>query len=550
MRQISLDSPTDQVWKQAQDGRKFIPLGNTSADKLPVAALDRIARRSAGTTQEVWGTLGPWDDASPKGWKGSLRLSNQGTESSSPTTSGAETVALIQSVTRTTAMAEYVRVRERFIDLSDLSFMVSAADYKLSEQPSLRLTLFVQPDEGALVYLQHGPLGEDGVDFIAPESTGVLHSCSRRDRLHYRIPLFLEGGLQSVREEASGDLAIQSAKLGAALPPHTALKILTFQRQNSPSHEVVRRALSRLGRDKHQLLCWNLKAGAWDPIAPEKVKRDVRTLLFLHGTFSSTAGSFGPLADRGTWSWLENIAIARQRYQQVLALDHDTVLEDLPANAQRLKLAVGGGFTRAIDAVTHSRGGLLAKHLAIYEPGFEIERAAMTACANGVGYMRTLQNVSRFLSVMRRLLRFSTAGDTVVALAQHSVEFVASLPGLKVMTPGSDELAAVMRKAIPGARTQTSFMPVMGDYDRRLVEQERFFKRFALNGLDLIIKAILGAQHDWVVGSANQAILANGYLAPGALTVPIRTWHTEYYALDEVRTTIQTFLLRSNPHNG
>ncbi len=547
MRQISLDAPDDHVWRCSGDGSKYIPLGQTAADRLTMGALDRIAHRSAGPTREVWGTLGPWDEQSPRGWKGTLRLSNHGNEYSTPTVSGPETVALINSVHRTTAMPVHERVIERFVDLSELEFAACAQAYKLSEQPSLRLTLFVRPDEGALVYLQHGPLGEEGADFIAPQTTGPDHSCSRRDRLHYRIPMLLSGGVVSVDQTASGELHIATASGQGGLPPHTVLKVLTFQRENSPSYEVLRRALSRLGRDKHKLWRWNLQQGIWEPAAAPSVKPSAKTLLFLHGTFSSTSGSFAPLAESGTWSWLENVAIARQRYQQVLAFDHDTLLEDLATNAQQLKLAAGGGFTRPLDVVTHSRGGLLAKHLAIYEPGLEIERAAMTACANGVGYMRSIRNVSRFLSIMRRFLRLTTAGDMVVALAQHSVEFVANLPGLKVMTPDSDELRAVLRVPMPAGRTQTAFLPITGDYDRGLVEQERFFKRFALNGLDLIIKAILGSQHDWVVGSSNQGIVAGGYLAPGSLSVPIKTWHTEYYSLESVRSTIQSFLLSTGP---
>lgn len=430
MRKITLDSPQDEVWKVSKDGKMFIPLGSTPADRLTTSALDRIEQRTAGSTKELWGTLGPWDERSPQGWSGALLFSNYGCEFSVPTMSGEETISLIDSVTRTTAMAEQSRVRERFLDLSELTFSSSEQTFRLSEQPALRLTLFVRPDEGALVFLQHGALGEDGADFITPEPTGEGHSCSRRDRLHYRIPIVLEGGLKSAESDGN-DVDVEAQSAAGALPPRTVLKILTFQRQNSSSHDVVRRALSRLGRDKSKLWRWNLSQGCWEAAAPTLVHRDVKTLLFLHGTLSSTKGSFAPLAEGATRSWLQNISIARQRYQQVLAFDHDTVLEGLAANERQLLEAVGGSFTRPLDVVTHSRGGLLAKHLAIRGEGFEIERAAMTGCANGVGYMRTLGNIARFLSVMRRLVGFTGAGDLIVALAQHSVEFIGTLPGLE-----------------------------------------------------------------------------------------------------------------------
>lgn len=542
MRKIMLSAPQNEVWKASKDGKMFIPLGATPAHLLTPSAEDRIHHRTAGTTKELWGTLGAWDTCAPQGWQGALLFSNHGSEYSVPSMSGGETISLIDSVTRTTAMAPDARVRERFIDLSQLTFSHADQSFLLSQQPALRLTLFVKPDEGALVFLQHGALGEDGTDFITPESTGQGHSCSRRDRLHYRIPVLLDGGVAAATP-AGDDVDVQAKRAAGALAPKTTLKILTFQRQNSPSHEVVRRALSRLGRDKSKLWRWNLSQGRWELAGPEHVHREAKTLLFLHGTFSSTRGSFSSLSEGGTWSWLQNVSIARQRYQQVLAFDHDTVLEDLAANEAQLEQAIGCKLDKPLDVVTHSRGGLLAKHLATRGRWFEVERAAMTGCANGVGYMRTLGNVARFLSVMRRMFGFTGAGDLVVALAQHSVNFVHKLPGLAVMDPRGAALLEVMRTPIPAPRTQTQFMPIVGDYDRRLVNEERFFKRLAMNGLDLIIKAILGGQHDWVVGSAEQAIVAPGHMAPGSILTPVSTWHTGYYGLDGVRERVQAHLL-------
>lgn len=543
MRKIALSAPQHEVWKANKDGDMFIPLGVTPAHLLTPSAEDRVHHRTAGSTKELWGTLGPWDSYSPQGWNGALTFSNHGSEYSVPTMSGSETISLIDSVTRTTLLAAQARVRERFIDLSDLTFSHSEPSFLLSEQPALRLTLFVRPDEGALVFLQHGALGEDGADFITPEPTGQGHSCSRRDRLHYRIPLLLERGLQSA-QPTGNDVQIEAVQDGGSPPARTALKILTFQRQNSPSHEVVRRALARLGRDKSKLWRWHLSQGRWELTGPEDVHREAKTLLFLHGTFSSTQGSFASLAEGGTWSWLQNASIARQRYQQVLAFDHDTVLEGLEANEDQLERAIGCTLAKPLDVVTHSRGGLLAKHLAVRGRFFEVERAAMTGCANGVGYMRALSGFARFLSVMRRLLGFTGAGDLVVALAQHSVDFVRKLPGLEIMDPDGASLAAIVRATVPAARTQTQFMPIVGDYDRRLVHEERFFKRLAMNGVDLVIKAILGGQHDWVVGSAEQAIVAPGHLAPGSILTPVSTWHTGYYGLEEVRERAQAHLLR------
>jgi pimeloyl-ACP methyl ester carboxylesterase len=545
MRIISLLEPETDVWLAAKDGQKYIPLGSARASQIAQPTRDRLERRSAGPVRDVWATLGPWDENSPAGWMGELQVSSNGSTWSNPANSGADTVELIGTVRRSTALIEGGRVREQFVDLSRLRFAPKdPGTFTLGEGPALRLTLLLQPDEGAVVCLQYGAMGEDGIEFISPESTGPAHSCSQRDRLHYRIPLWLVHGLSSAEQTNSGDLALRMPQNQGGMPPNTVLKVLTFQRENSTSHQVIRRALVRLGRDKHNLWRWNLRHGGWESVSPDKVKRDAKTLLFLHGTFSSTNGSFGELAEERQWSFLQNISLAKRRYGQVLALDHDTVLETLSENTERLKAAVGGAFQQPIDIVSHSRGGLLAKHLALRCPGIEVERVALIACANGVGYMRAIANIARFLSVMRRLLRFTGAGDIVGALVQHSVEMISELPGLKVMTPGDAELKALMNAPISAGRCKTVFFPIIGDYDRGLAKDERFFKRMALNGLDLLIKAFLGKQHDWVVGAAAQAIVAPGHLGPFVLETPIQTWHTDYFRRPETQRAINEFLLR------
>ena len=82
-------------------------------------------------------------------------------------------------------------------------------------------------------------------------------------------------------------------------------------------------------------------------------------LLFLHGTFSNTAGSFGtlPLGDnRRHWQEL------RERYgNRVLAFDHYTLTESPVANAIRLLEELPG--KAALHLVTHSRGGLIGELL-------------------------------------------------------------------------------------------------------------------------------------------------------------------------------------------
>jgi hypothetical protein len=87
-----------------------------------------------------------------------------------------------------------------------------------------------------------------------------------------------------------------------------------------------------------------------------------RILLWVHGTFSSTAGSFGVLTATAEGRAL--LDQARQKYHAVVGFDHATLSETPLENAVDL-LERFGRFEQPmqIDAVTYSRGGLVFRSL-------------------------------------------------------------------------------------------------------------------------------------------------------------------------------------------
>jgi hypothetical protein len=87
-----------------------------------------------------------------------------------------------------------------------------------------------------------------------------------------------------------------------------------------------------------------------------------RILLFVHGTFSSTAGGFASLATDTGKDFLER-AIAD--YDAVIGFDHRTLSVDPLANAQDLfeKLSVREADSAVVDVICHSRGGLVVRSL-------------------------------------------------------------------------------------------------------------------------------------------------------------------------------------------
>ena len=92
--------------------------------------------------------------------------------------------------------------------------------------------------------------------------------------------------------------------------------------------------------------------------------RTARLLLFIHGTFSSTAGAYGALV---AYPWGQHLLREADRtYDAVIGFDHPTLSVDPKTNAQDLlrRLHTAGEHPPHIDVVTHSRGGLVYRSLA------------------------------------------------------------------------------------------------------------------------------------------------------------------------------------------
>jgi hypothetical protein len=88
-----------------------------------------------------------------------------------------------------------------------------------------------------------------------------------------------------------------------------------------------------------------------------------RNLLFLHGTFSNAAAAFKELAStRGSDGKTLFESIAATYGDRVFAFDHFTVSKSPKENVQDLLNSLPNG-PFVFDVVTHSRGGLVLRHL-------------------------------------------------------------------------------------------------------------------------------------------------------------------------------------------
>jgi hypothetical protein len=82
-----------------------------------------------------------------------------------------------------------------------------------------------------------------------------------------------------------------------------------------------------------------------------------RTLLFVHGTFSTTVGGFGALPSE------TRRELDRRYGGRVIAYDHPTIADDPLVNAQRF-FELAGDRKIELDIVCHSRGGLVSRAIA------------------------------------------------------------------------------------------------------------------------------------------------------------------------------------------
>lgn len=117
-------------------------------------------------------------------------------------------------------------------------------------------------------------------------------------------------------------------------------------------------------------------------------------LVFVHGTFSSTAGGFGKL-------WSEQRSALAQLFahygaDNLLAYDHRTLMVSPLENAVGLYKALPPGAT--VDLVTHSRGGLVGEVLARSSATDGVPFAAdvIAGCPTDTAGQRMAQQMAEF----------------------------------------------------------------------------------------------------------------------------------------------------------
>ena len=265
--------------------------------------------------------------------------------------------------------------------------------------------------------------------------------------------------------------------------------------------------------------------------------RPARILLLVHGTFSSTIGSYGALTEQPAGQRFLDSAL--KHYDAVLGYDHYTLAETPAQNAEALFEALLGleGQSQGIeiDAVSYSRGGLVYRYLTEQIVPFEktqlaFRKAIFVACTNAGTELANDENwkylvdlYTNMVAGAARLLGklpnaklpmeiFAQAvkaiGSLVKYMAQDAVEDNA-VPGISAMAPLGSFIKAL--NAIPTVRTRSgasSYYAIGSDFepDRNTYNGE-LGKRLAIKVADGLIDRLMGEANDLVVDTDSMFVV-------------------------------------------
>ncbi|MBI3272871.1 MAG: CHAT domain-containing protein [Planctomycetes bacterium] len=200
--------------------------------------------------------------------------------------------------------------------------------------------------------------------------------------------------------------------------------------------------------------------------------RRPRILLLIHGTFSSTVGTYGGLGATPWGQAFLNGALAG--YDAVVGFNHSTLSEDPRQNANDLwrRLRIDAyPLPPIFDVVAFSRGGLVFRYLAEellprLTPAPKIDRAVFVGCTLSGTELANPENWDQLLGLYtnlaaaaaRALGKLPSAGaKTVSAVLDGSVQTLGDFAKFLVS-------AAVTERKIPGL----SAMEPKGDFVRQI----------------------------------------------------------------------------------
>lgn len=320
---------------------------------------------------------------------------------------------------------------------------------------ALDLSCEIDPDHTAVLAIRHA---SGALTFSLPvDSSRGFRGATQ---LRFQVPV-RQTTARGLEAQAVRAIIIKIARVGADKAVRLVLPGLA---------EVLERALwEKRGLTEGWLRISQetLAGGILEPAAPIS---PVRSLLFLHGSFSNTASAFRHLADSDFFSRVK--AIYEDR---IFAFDHFSVSRTPDENARMLLESLPMHAT-TFDVVTHGRGGLVLRNL-VERSGrfgdlsqrFTLGHALLVASPNEGTPLASPRRWHGTLGWIANVIEMFpdnpfTTGSAFVAnglvwLANHAL---GDLPGLSAMDADSDLIESLQSPPGPPA---SAYSALVANYD-------------------------------------------------------------------------------------
>ncbi|HEY9496403.1 MAG TPA: CHAT domain-containing protein [Intrasporangium sp.] len=305
--------------------------------------------------------------------------------------------------------------------------------------------------------------------------------------------------------------------------------------------------------------------------------RPVRILLFIHGTFSSTAGGFGAITYDENAMGLLRTAIAA--YDAVIGFDHRTLSVDPRENAKDLleRLSTHQPDDEfVIDIITHSRGGLTTRSLAEYElprsswPG-RVDRIIFVAATNGGTHLADpdrwhdlIDLYTNLVSVGAGALAAIPGGAPVAAVVAGVVKGIGALvkylvsylgedngvPGLAAMMPSGPFVTDLNKVQPKQPEPGTNWFVIASNFHVELLDDSHrppeFPRELVVRLAEGFVDDLFKGENDLVVDTASMSAIGlptGGFVAEVRLfETNDRIYHTNYFSQVEVIEAIGGWL--------
>lgn len=305
------------------------------------------------------------------------------------------------------------------------------------------------------------------------------------------------------------------------------------------------------GHVEQRPIRWDPDALRWTAGLPDLSHLpNPRILLVVHGTFSSTANSFGRLAmpDHGG----DQLA---QAYDAIIGFDHKTLALDPLQNAQAMAGAFAGLPQDAeIEAIAYSRGGLVYRAFeqtfGAARPDVRFGKALFVGCTNSGTYLADPANwkalVDLYTTIALAGIRGAAvmtgfAGGEAIAFVIRSIgDFVkimpelavtdGKVPGLAAMLPGGDFVRSIGTRPADLER----YYAMVSDFRPRIEPSRGLTAEIIEFVANRVGDRFFGQPNDLVVHTASMTDFGSaGTLPPSRVyTVPVehQVYHTVYFS--------------------